>query len=253
MAPPIPVIDTLLAALAYEPSRPRFTGFTDAGRTELSGTVLLNWAAKVAGLLVDELGARHGDEVQVSSPANWQTAGILIGAWWAGLAVADQPGPRVIAAFVPPGGDAEADEVFVVSGHPLGLATRDLAPHQRDYTTSVLGQADRFTPRWAADPAAALRVGDRVLNAAALRSAVTAPSGITLHQRVLTYGAWTFAGRVPAVVELFIRPLSAGAAVIHSLDLNADAAQAPAWAHRAAVERADVTIGIDVGTLPRLG
>ncbi len=142
-----PVIDTALSSLSLDPSRPRVTGYTADGRTELSGTVLRNWASKVAGLLIDELGASPGDEVLVTTPAHWQTAGILLGAWWAGLSVSDTDGPDVVAAFVPPGADSDCDEVFVVSGHPLGLGLTGLPVHQRDYTSSVLGQADRFTAR----------------------------------------------------------------------------------------------------------
>lgn len=249
---PIPVIDNALASLLHEPSRPRVTAYTTAGRTELSGTVLRNWASKVAGLLVDELGAAPGDEVLVRTPAHWQTAGILLGSWWAGLSVTDTDGPDVVAAFVPPGGDADCDEVFVVSGHPLGLGVPGLPPHQRDYTSSVLGQADRFATRAATPDDRALRSGDTVLSAATLRSAVTAPSGIVPGQRVLTAGPWSFDGRVPGVVSLLLRPLSAGASVIHSLDLD-PAGDVGAWAHRAEVERADVTLGVDVAGLPRLG
>jgi uncharacterized protein (TIGR03089 family) len=252
VAGPDPVVADVLAALQHDRSRPRFSCYTPAGRTELSGAAVLNWAAKVAGLLVDELGARAGDEVLVTSPPHWQTAGILLGVWWAGLVITDQDSPAVSAAFVPPGGDAEADEVFVVSGHPLGLAARDLAGHQRDYTTSVLGQSDRFEPRGSPNPARALQSGDQVLSVAALRSAIRAPSGMTENQRVLTAGSWSLAGSLPAVVTMLLRPLAAGAAVIHSIDLD-PLADTDAWAHRAKVERADVTIGIDVSGLPRLG
>ncbi|WP_157970595.1 TIGR03089 family protein [Nakamurella deserti] len=247
-----PVIDTALASLTHDPSRPRVTGYTADGRTELSGTVLRNWASKVAGLLLDELGAAPGDEVLVTTPAHWQTAGILLGAWWAGMSVTDTEGPDVVAAFVPPGGDAVCDEIFVVSGHPLGLGLTGLPPHQRDYTSSVLGQADRFTARTATPAARALRSGSTVIPAATLHGAMTAPSGIVPGQRVLTAGEWSFDGAVPGVVRLLLRPLSTGASVIHSTDLD-PAGDGDAWAHRAEVEKADVTIGVDVAGLPRLG
>ncbi len=251
MTKPDPVIADVLASLNHDQSRPRFTGHTCAGRTELSGAALLNWAAKVAGLLVDELGAQPGDPVLVTSPANWQSVGILLGAWWAGLAVTDRDSPDLAAAFVAPGGDAAAGEVFVVSGHPLGLPAQNLAAHQRDCTAAVLGQSDRFTPRFEPDPARALDAGGQLLSVAALRSAIRAPSGISPNQRVLTAGDWSFVGRLPPVVTLLLRPLAVGAAVIHSTDLD-PAGDAEAWAHRAAVERADLTIGVDVDGLPRL-
>lgn len=252
------MIADVLASLQHDPSRPRLTTHTPAGRTELSGTALLNWAAKVAGLLVDELGTRCGDQVLLATPANWQSAGILLGAWWAGLTVASDADSEVAAAFVPPGGDADADEVFVVSGHPLGLATRDLLPHQRDFTTSVLGQADRFSPRFAPDPTAAVRSHGQVRSVGEFRAAIAAASPVGLNQRVLTAGDWSLDGEVPAVVTLLLQPLAAGASVIHCTDLDplgaqADAADRATLAHRAAVERADFTIGVDVAGLPRLG
>lgn len=246
-----PVLDTVIASLQHDPSRPRFTAHTPSGRTELSGAALQNWAAKLAGLLTDELGAGPGDEVVVTTPGHWQTAGILLGAWWAGLSVTDQDASNAAAAFVPPLSDATADEVFVVSGHPLGLATRELAAHQRDYTTAVLGQADRFHPRRAPEPSRALRSATQVLSVAELRGAVRAPSGLVAGQRVLTAGDWSFDGSVPAVVRLLLRPLAVGASIIHSIDLD-PAGDAQAWAHRAAVERADVTLGVEVPGLPRL-
>ncbi|MEO5832899.1 MAG: TIGR03089 family protein [Nakamurella sp.] len=246
------MIEPALLSLTHDASRPRVTTYTPDGRTELSGTVLRNWASKVAGLLLDELGAGPGDEVLVSTPAHWQTAGILLGSWWAGLSLTDTDGPDVVAAFVAPGGDASADEVFVVSGHPLGLGMTGLPAHQRDYTSSVLGQADRFIARSSTPADRALRAGDDVLTAAALRAAVTAPSGILPGQRVLTAGPWSFAGRVPDVVSLLVRPLGVGASVIHSTDLD-PAGDVDAWAHRASVEKADVTIGVDVAGLRRLG
>ena len=108
-AAPSAVTD-VLAALAVDPSRPRFTGYTALGRTELSGTVLRNWAAKVAGLLVDELGAGPQDAVLIRTPANWQTAGLVLGALWAGVAISDDPAVTCCAAFVGPDDDRRRRE-----------------------------------------------------------------------------------------------------------------------------------------------
>lgn len=127
-----------------DPRLPRLVVYTDDGRTELSGATLANWTAKVAGLLGDELGAVAGDVATVRLPAGWQTAPILLGAWWRGMTVTDTDGPSAIAAFVPDGADAAADEVLVVSGHPLGAPSTRVAAHQRDFTTAALPQADRL-------------------------------------------------------------------------------------------------------------
>lgn len=249
---PRTVVTDVVTALSVDPSRPRLTGHTAQGRTELSGTALLNWASKTAGLLVDELGVTAGDLVEVRTPPHWQTAGILLGAWWAGLAVTDDPDERAVAAFVPPGGDSDAEEVFVVSGHPLGLGLRDLPAHRRDYTTAVLGQADVFRPRRSADPELVTRTAGADLPAAVFGDALRAPSGLRSGQRVLTAGPWSLDGGPPGVIRLLLRPLLAGASVIHSTDLD-PAGDGAAWAHRAAVERADLTLGVDVPGLPRLG
>jgi uncharacterized protein (TIGR03089 family) len=239
-------VDAVIAALGLDPSRPRFTGYTELGRTELSGTVLLNWASKVAGLLIDEVGLGPGNPVSVRSPAHWQTAGIVLGALWAGLAVTDG---QADVAFVPPGEDADADEVFVVSGHPLGLPVPrgQLGTHQRDYSTAARIQADRFTPRFSF-AGVVLGSGSGGLAADELRAAVAA-GDFSAGQRVLTAGVWDFDGTRPGVVSHLLAPLRAGAAVIHCLD---DVAP-EALAHRAEVERADATIGLEVPGLPRLG
>ena len=70
--------------------RPRLTTYTAGFRTELSTASLANWSAKVAGLLLDELGAAPGDVVFVGVGAGWQSAPILLGTWWAGLTVTDR-------------------------------------------------------------------------------------------------------------------------------------------------------------------
>jgi uncharacterized protein (TIGR03089 family) len=135
---------------AGDQHRPRLVVHTDVGRTELSGASLTNWTAKVSGLLRDELVASPGEVVSVLLPAGWQTAPVLLGAWWSGLTVTGDDVAGAVAAFVVPGSDAAADDVFVVSGHPLGAPSIGFADHQRDFTGAVLPQADR--PGVMADP-----------------------------------------------------------------------------------------------------
>ena len=49
-------VPALLQQLLADPGRPRLTWYgPDAERVELSGKVLLNWVAKTANLLTDEL------------------------------------------------------------------------------------------------------------------------------------------------------------------------------------------------------
>ena len=140
----------------------------------------------------------------------------------------------------------------MVSGHPLGVPVSAIPPGLRDFGSAVLPQADRFQPRFAPDPQRAVLGGGAVTSLAALVGAVRSPSGLTNGQRVLTAGEWSVTGRDPGLARLLLRPLVAGASVIHVLDLD-PAGDADAWAHRAEVERADATIGVDVAGLRRIG
>ncbi|MTD14136.1 AMP-binding protein [Nakamurella sp. YIM 132087] len=158
-----------------DPHRPRLTVLgADGARTELSTASLANLAAKVAGLLRDEIGATEGDVAAVLLDRSWQTAPILLGCWWAGLTVGTDDDPAAVAAFVPEGADAAvgaADEVFVVTAHPLGLPSAGIAAHQRDFTTAAMPQADRFgagrVELSAPAPALDAVTGDDLLAAAA--------------------------------------------------------------------------------------
>src|SRR6476661_5216589 len=85
--PPGGITAALLGPLlAGDPHRPRLI-WHGSGRTELSTASLGNWAAKTAGLLVDELGAAPGDTVQWRVRRSWQGVPLLLGSWWAGLIV----------------------------------------------------------------------------------------------------------------------------------------------------------------------
>src|SRR5690606_35078500 len=72
--------------LSSSPARPLLTHYDDAAQTriELSGATLANWAAKTANWLVEEFDVEGGDPVCVRLAAHWQTAGVLLGAVWAG-------------------------------------------------------------------------------------------------------------------------------------------------------------------------
>src|SRR6185437_83588 len=107
--------------LRADPARPRITHYDDAAgsRVELSGATLANWAAKTANWLRDELDIQPGDPVAVVLPAHWQTAGVLLGAWWCGAhVVGETKGARV--AFVAPDSASEAESTAVVALDPLG-------------------------------------------------------------------------------------------------------------------------------------
>lgn len=246
---PRSVTADLLGPLLTEPHLPRLTWYAaDGGRTELSTASLANWSAKVAGLLVDELGARHGDTVYVALPAGWPSAPILLGAWWAGLLVTDQDDPDAVAAFVPDGRDpavGAADEVFVVSGHPLGAASRSVAAHQRDFSGAVLPQADRFAPGAAVGSAAGAITGTATLTVGAvLELARAAGSAVGAGARVLSGVRWTSPA---AVIPVLLGVLSAAGSLVQ---LDGWSASGPLTGDRLAAlagsERVDRTLGVEV-------
>ena len=181
--------------LAGDPHLPRLTWYAaDGARTELSTASLGNAAAKVAGLLRDEIGAQPGDRVFVALPAGWQTAAVLLGTWWAGCAVSTDDEPDAVAAFVPDGGDPEmgtADEVFVVSGHPFGAPSRQVAAHQRDFTTAMMPQADRFVGPSVPHELPALLAGPETFSVTELLERVrTAGAALPAGSRVLSSAPW---------------------------------------------------------------
>ncbi len=94
---PMTVTDALLApVLAADARRPLITFYDDATgeRLEFSGETLANWIAKTANFLRDECDVEPGMRVAVLLPAHWQTAVALLGAWWNGAVVTDDPAGR---------------------------------------------------------------------------------------------------------------------------------------------------------------
>lgn len=240
--------DNLTAALLGplvrgDAHRPRLTTYAGGLRTELSTASLANWSAKVAGLLLDELGCHSGDLVHVGVGAGWQTAPILLGSWWAGLTVTDLDLPEAAASFVPDGSDPSfgaADEVFVVSGHPLGAPSRQVAAHQRDFTDAVLPQADRFAPRGPAHVDAVLTSGGRVLVGALLAAART--SGLEPGARLASILPWSLPDGVGGTL---LAALAVDGSLVHSDSVGQTVAD------QALAERATVTAGFDVTGLAR--
>ncbi len=234
----------LLPLMRGDAHRPRLTTYTGGFRTELSTASLANWSAKVAGLLVDELGAGPGDQVYVGVGAGWQTAPILLGSWWAGLTVTDLDLPDAVAAFVPDGASSAAgaaDEVFVVSGHPLGAPSAVVAAHQRDFTTAVLPQADRFAARAAASPVAVRNAAGDVSVVELLEAARTA--GLPDGSRLMSVLPWSLP---EGLARTLLAAFAVDGSLVHS-DSTGDALVAQSHD-----ERATVTGGFDAPGLPRL-
>lgn len=205
--------DHLLRPLLAQPGRPLLTHYDDAAgtRIELSVATVANWAAKTANWLVDEFDVEPGDAVAVLLPAHWQTAGVLLGAWWCGADVTGETtGARV--AFVTPEASGPAERTAVVALDPLG---RGLAEPPRDgsfdYLAEVRVCGDTFSPAVPVPddtPALEASTVERIL---ARSRASAEKSGITAGDRVLSTMDWTMP---EGIVEGFLGPLSVGAHLV---------------------------------------
>lgn len=166
--------------LAADPGSPMVTHYDLAApsRIELSVTSTANWAAKIAGLLRDELGVAPGDVVVCDLPAHWLTAGTLLGVWWAGAEVATgsaEQEPVVVITVADRLDDHPTDvETLLMTTDPMGrplaasgvdvpLGVTDLAEacriHPDAFVPSGTGPRalDGFTLEELADPAMAGR------------------------------------------------------------------------------------------------
>jgi uncharacterized protein (TIGR03089 family) len=193
------------------PAQPLITHYDDAAgtRVELSVATMRNWAAKTATWLVDELDVTPGDRIAVLLPAHWQTAAVLLGAWWCGAEVVTS-GPSVVA-FVPPGGSAdEATVTAVASLDPMG---RDLRGDVPAGSVDYIGDARLFgddylelTPVPGDTPCFQGSTVDEVLATAEKHAAEL---GLTPKSRVLSTLDW------PAgVLDGLITVLAAGASLV---------------------------------------
>ena len=180
-----------------DPMGPRITYYDDATgeRIEVSAVTLVNWAAKTANLLRDELGAGPGARVAVLLPAHWQTAAVLFGIWWIGAEVVLPPAGAGSAdvAFCTAQRLDEADqvagmgEIVALSLDPFGKPVPDLPIGVTDYATSVRVHGDQVIPeRLPGDALAGHSV--EALLAQARASADSA--GLIATDRVWSAGGW---------------------------------------------------------------
>lgn len=150
--------DTVLAPLlATDPGAPMITHYDQLApsRIELSVTSTANWAAKIAGLLRDEVGVMPGDVVVCDLPAHWLTAGVLLGAWWAGAEVstgsAEDSGAVAVVTVRDRLDDHPADaEILLMTTHPMALplasAGVDVPPGVTDLAEAGRIHPDEFLP-----------------------------------------------------------------------------------------------------------
>jgi uncharacterized protein (TIGR03089 family) len=100
---------------AAEVDRPLLTYYDDATgeRAELSAAALAGWASRTAGLLREGCALGIGDRMAVLLPPHWQTAGVLLGAWSAGLSVSFRLAATAGLPVIGPGADEPLGAVFV--------------------------------------------------------------------------------------------------------------------------------------------
>ena len=200
-------------ALTADGTQPLLTYYNDATgeRTELSGLTAANWAAKTANMIRDEFGLMPGDVVAVDLPAHWQTAGVLLGAWWAGVHVHLGYTDDAALAFCSMDTlDAveQAPEIAVVSLDPFGMPMRDLPIGLTDYAASVRVHGDQFRPSGPADLALDGRTVAQIISAATFAAD---EAGIVAGSRVMSTGTWDTAERL---ITNLLMPLIAGGSLV---------------------------------------
>ncbi|MBS9371304.1 TIGR03089 family protein [Rhodococcus sp. B50] len=223
--------------LAEDPAGPRITWYDDAtgARIELSALTLANWAAKTANMIRDQFGVLPGGRVAVLLPAHWQSAAVLLGAWWAGTEVVLEADPDADLALVTPDRLDEVDaiaEVAALSLDAFGAPVRDLPPGITDYATDVRMHGDQFRSSGAGDAALDGRSLSDVL-AAATDSASRA--GIGTGDRVLSSRSWS---QPDELVDGLIAVLAARASLVQVSNPDPDSVE-----RRVASEKITVRLG----------
>lgn len=229
------------ALLDRSSARPLITFYDDATgeRIELSGVTTANWAAKTANLLRDECDVEPGSTVAVLLPAHWQTAAVLLGAWWCGAEVVGDPvGADVVLC------DSDRIDLALSAAPPLGVVALSLDAFGKgltglpdgvvDYATEVRLHGDEFVP-WEPVPATAPALDgasvERVLAAARDRAAAL---GLSASDRALSTLEWSADGLTDGLLAV----LAAGASLVQCR--HADPA---ALERRAQAERTTVRLG----------
>lgn len=226
--------------LAGGAPKPLITHYDDAtgARIELSRATTANWAAKTANWLVDEMDLEPGTPVAVSLPAHWQTVGVLLGSWWAGAHVTDEPAGAEVA-FAPAADLARGEGAHTVAAvglDPLGAPVRDLPTGVVDYVSDIRAHGDDFSPISPVAGGSPALLGmsvDEVVESARRRAGEL---GIGRDDRVLSTLDWTLPG---GVVDGLLSVLAAEAALVHCT--NPDASRLD---KRRSDERTTVELGL---------
>jgi uncharacterized protein (TIGR03089 family) len=234
------VTETLfLPLVAADPGRPLITHYDDAtgGRVELSGATLANWAAKTANWLRDEHDVEPGTAVSVRLPAHWQTAGVLLGAWWCGAHVVEDPAGAAVDFVTPQEhrAAAGADVVAVVSLDPMGRGLDQEPAGAVDYLVDVRAHPDDFVVLGPVPGETPALLGSTVDDVVAAARARAATLGVTPGTRVMSTLDWSLPG---GVLDGLLGVLAGGGSLVQCA--NADPAALPA---RRSTERTTLDIG----------
>jgi uncharacterized protein (TIGR03089 family) len=221
-------------------AQPLLTYYDDATgeRIELSAITAANWAAKAANLLRDECDVEPGGRVALLLPAHWQTATVLLAAWWCGAEVVTDPttadwvlcdADRIDLALAaePAGG------VVALSLDAFGKGVPGLPDGVLDFATEVRLHGDEFNP-WQPVPDGPALDGasaDEVLAAARARAAEL---GVSPGDRVLSTLDWSG----PGLMDGLLAVLAAEASLVQVR--NPDPA---ALERRATTEKTTVRLG----------
>ena len=136
-----------------------FYDLVSGERVELSATTWVNWAAKIAGYLTEEMDLERGARLLVDLPAHWQSSVVLGGAWWAGIEVVapaggaarDEQDVACVDAVVCAEADAAAYAdasvpVAALSLKPMSAPCGPLPGDVVDLGREVLSQPDAYAP-----------------------------------------------------------------------------------------------------------
>jgi uncharacterized protein (TIGR03089 family) len=223
-------------------ARPLLTQYDDATgeRVELSGATTANWAAKAANLLRDECDVEPGTRAALLLPAHWQTATVLLAAWWCGAEVVPEPGA---ADWVLCDGDrvdlalaaGPAGGVVALSLDPFGRGLPGLPAGVVDFGPQVRLHGDEFDVWEPVPDSAPALAGGTVAEVLADARARARALRIGPGDRVLSTLSW---GTPDGLGDGLLAVLAAGASLVQCR--NADPA---ALDRRAAAEKATVRLG----------
>lgn len=235
MNTPAFAIDLTAPLLAADPSAPRLTTYTDAGRMELSGTTCANWQAKVANLLLS-LGTQPGDRIAVTAAAGWQPAMIALGAWRIGATLidgaenangnaTDSAEPVAFITDDPTlAADSDCDHIYLLSADPFG---RGVAESGGDVPFGV----EDFSPELRVHPDAYLGPDFGAATARLDSAASPFPSELPPEGSRVLCGPWSNVAELATALA----PLATGGSVVVTTDTTPERIQ-----HLLAVENATV-------------